>query len=63
MKALVSPPCLVVTAIRLPLLDGYDLCQVLRRDPATARIPILVVPAAVGSAKSIGHAKQETDDA
>lgn len=45
-KALVSPPNLVVTEIRLPFLDGYALCEILRRDRATADIPILVLTAA-----------------
>jgi CheY-like chemotaxis protein len=45
-KALVSPPSLVVTEISLPFLDGYALCEILRRDRATADIPILVVTAA-----------------
>jgi CheY-like chemotaxis protein len=44
-EALVSPPSLVVTEIRLPFLDGYALCEILRRDRATADIPILVVTA------------------
>ena len=45
-KALVSPPNLVVTEISLPFLDGYALCEILRRDRATADIPILVLTAA-----------------
>lgn len=44
-KALVSPPSLVVTEIRLPFVDGYALCEILRRDWATAETPILVVTA------------------
>jgi len=43
--ALASPPALVVTEIRLPFLDGYALCDILRRDPATTAVPILVVTA------------------
>jgi CheY-like chemotaxis protein len=50
-EALVNPPCVVVTEIRLPLLDGYALCEILRRDRATTGIPILVVTAEVGSAQ------------
>jgi CheY-like chemotaxis protein len=42
-QALASPPSLVVTEIRLPFLDGCALCEILRRDWATADIPILVV--------------------
>jgi CheY-like chemotaxis protein len=45
-KALVSPPSLVVTEISLPFLDGYALCEILRRDRATADVPILVLTAA-----------------
>jgi CheY-like chemotaxis protein len=44
-KALTRPPALVVTEIRLPFLDGYALCDILRRDPATTTVPILVVTA------------------
>ena len=31
----------IVTETRLPGIDGFYLCEVLRRDPATARTPIL----------------------
>jgi CheY-like chemotaxis protein len=44
-KALVDPPTLVVTETTLPFLDGYALCEILRRDRMTAQIPILVVTA------------------
>jgi CheY-like chemotaxis protein len=44
-KALTRPPALVVTEIRLPFLDGYALCDILRRDRATTAVPILVVTA------------------
>jgi len=44
-KALATPPALVVTEIGLPFLDGYALCDILRRDRATAAVPILVVTA------------------
>ena len=44
-KALTSPPALVVSETGLPFLDGYALCEILRRDRATAGIPILIVTA------------------
>src|SRR5438094_9115336 len=44
-EALVRPPTLVMTEIRLPFLDGFALCEILRRDRATAAVPILVVAA------------------
>jgi CheY-like chemotaxis protein len=42
-KALVRPPALVVTEIRLPFIDGYALCEILRVDRMTTDVPILVV--------------------
>jgi DNA-binding response OmpR family regulator len=39
----VRTPSLVVTGLRLPFVDGYSLCATLRRDRATADVPILVV--------------------
>ena len=42
-EALVRPPALIISEIRLPFIDGHALCEILRRDQATTRIPILVV--------------------
>jgi CheY-like chemotaxis protein len=42
-KALVRPPALVVTETRLPFIDGYALCEILRVDHLTIDVPILVV--------------------
>ncbi len=42
-KAILQPPTLVITEISLPFIDGYALCEILRRDLTTADIPILVV--------------------
>ena len=58
-KALVHPPRLVITESRLAFIDGYALCGILRRDRATAAVPILVVtteghPAQIGRARMAG---------
>ena len=42
-KALSHRPTLVITETRLPMFDGYALCEVLRRDSMTSGVPILVV--------------------
>ena len=42
-KALVHRPALVITETRLPIFDGYALCQILRHDSMTRDVPILVV--------------------
>lgn len=38
-------PDLIVLDLMLPKLDGYEVCRVLRHDPACARIPILMLTA------------------
>jgi CheY-like chemotaxis protein len=43
--AISDPPDVVVTETMLPGFDGYSLCEVLRRDPSTAGIPIVVLTA------------------
>ena len=37
-----SPPCAVVAEIMIPRLDGLALCRLLKADPATAHVPVLV---------------------
>jgi two-component system phosphate regulon response regulator PhoB len=38
-------PDLVVLDLMLPEIDGLEVCKLLRRDPATARIPIIMLTA------------------
>ena len=52
-SALCRPPALLFTDLRLPLLDGYALCEILRRDLATAKVPILVLTGDVRPASAL----------
>ena len=38
-------PALIVLDLMLPEIDGLEVCKVLRRDPATAAIPIIMLTA------------------
>src|SRR5438132_9266777 len=38
-------PSLIVLDVMLPELDGLEVCRMLRRDPATAAIPIIMLTA------------------
>jgi two-component system phosphate regulon response regulator PhoB len=38
-------PALIVLDLMLPEVDGLEVCKILRRDPATATIPILMLTA------------------
>jgi CheY-like chemotaxis protein len=42
-KVISYRPAAVVMETRVPGLDGFELCRLLRRDPDTQHIPILVV--------------------
>lgn len=40
-----SRPDLILLDLMLPDLDGFGVCEILRRDPGTATIPIIIVSA------------------
>ncbi|MBA4138392.1 MAG: histidine kinase [Opitutus sp.] len=40
-----DPPDLILLDLMLPDLDGLGVCEILRRTPATATIPIVIVSA------------------
>lgn len=42
-KARADPPDLVVADMRMPRLDGSELCAALARDPATRHVPVLIL--------------------
>jgi DNA-binding response OmpR family regulator len=40
-----SPPNLVLLDVNLPKMNGFELCRLLRSEPKTARLPILMLTA------------------
>lgn len=44
-KARSSCPDLMVLDVMLPEIDGFEVCKLLRRDPSTAKIPIIMLTA------------------
>jgi DNA-binding response OmpR family regulator len=45
-KARSAAPDLILLDLMLPELDGFAVCEILRHDPATASIPIIMLTAA-----------------
>ena len=61
-EALVRPPNLVVMELRLPLIDGFALCEILRRDRITTQTPILIVTAETRPAELDRSRRAGADD-
>jgi CheY-like chemotaxis protein len=55
-KATSLHPSVIVTETRLPGISGFELCRLLRDDPVTLSIPIIVVTGDA-SAKGVGLAE------
>ncbi len=43
LKALADPPDAVVTDLEMPIMDGYQLLRLLKSDPATAHLPVVIL--------------------
>ena len=47
-KARAAAPDLILLDLMLPELDGFAVCEILRHDPATAAVPIIMLTAVSG---------------
>ena len=55
-------PALVVLDLMLPEIDGLEVCKMLRRDPATATVPIIMLTAKAAEVDRIVGLELGADD-
>lgn len=55
-------PQLIILDLLLPDLDGMSLCEILRKQPATARIPVLIFTAVEGQICRLASLEAGADD-
>ena len=60
--AVASPPDLVLLDVILPGIDGFTVCERLKRDRATAMVPIVLVTALEDSASRVRGIRAGADD-
>ncbi|MBN1200376.1 MAG: response regulator [Anaerolineae bacterium] len=44
-KILDDPPDLVILDVNMPVMDGFEVCEALKRNPSTAKIPVIMLTA------------------
>ena len=55
-------PALVVLDVQLPKMNGYQVCHRLKRDPATASIPVIMLTVADSSEETFAGLQAGADD-
>lgn len=57
-----NPPNLVLLDVNLPKMNGFELCRLLRSEPKTARLPILMLTARNSEADKVLGLRLGADD-
>lgn len=55
-------PSLILLDVVMPVMDGFKVCRTLKGDPATAKIPIVLVTTKGGESDRFWGKKQGADD-
>ena len=61
-RAIDHPPGLVLLDVNLPGMDGFEVCRKLRRDAATAAVPIIMLTARIDEADRVAGLEFGADD-
>jgi DNA-binding response OmpR family regulator len=61
-SAVEHPPQLVLLDLNLPGMDGFEVCRELRRAPATASTPVIMLTARIGESDRVAGLDMGADD-
>ncbi len=61
-EAIDNPPSLVVLDVKLPTMDGFQVCRRLKRNPATSQIPVIMLTDKAGPKATISGLQAGADD-
>ena len=61
-RAIERPPDLVLSDVMMPELSGYDLCRMLKENPLTSSVPVILVTARKGADRTLEGFKAGADD-
>ncbi len=60
--ALENPPALIVLDVKLPTMDGFQVCRRLKRNPSTQNIPIIMLTEKSGPKATMSGLRAGADD-
>ncbi len=61
-EALENPPDLIVLDIKLPSMDGYQVCRRLKRAEETQNVPVIMLTDKTGAKETMTGLKAGADD-
>ncbi|MFZ4815753.1 MAG: response regulator [Phototrophicaceae bacterium] len=61
-EAIENPPSLIVLDVKLPSMDGFQVCRRLKRNPVTQDIPVIMLTEKTGPQSTMSGLRAGADD-
>jgi len=61
-QARLEPPDLILLDLMLDGIDGYSVCEILRHQPSTATVPVIMITAMAGQIARVNGLAAGADD-